>query len=197
MAEKLDFSVLDKAFYRGVAPENRKQKDKDIEQGFSIVEDSGENPFLQAGEEQQQKRPEMPQNAASEPLQAQERVNLHEKRETASEGQIKASMDVMAARDYKKLYRIAFDFHKKWNPPTVNREYWKTHKAGEADPPEEELEYWERVMADILVAAAAGDNDPFLIGTGTGKEGLLTAIYEELEREQNRLRRAAWKGNGL
>lgn len=87
-------------------------------------------------------------------------------------------------RDYKRLYRIAYDFQQRHNPPTVDREYWKGKTPGIDDTPAEELKYWEDVAEDAGRAAAAGDSDPFLID-------LIVAIIEDFDREYKRLRETA------
>jgi len=87
-------------------------------------------------------------------------------------------------RDYKRLYRTAFDFQQRHNPPTVNREYWKGKTPGIDDTPAEELSYWEQVAQDAGKTSASADNDPFLMD-------LITAIIEELDREYKRLRESA------
>ncbi len=84
-------------------------------------------------------------------------------------------------RDYKRLYRIAFDFQQRHNPPTVDREYWKGKTPGLDDTPAEELRYWNEVAEDAGRAATAGDGDPFLID-------LISAIIEDFDREYKRLR---------
>lgn len=75
-------------------------------------------------------------------------------------------MSVSGTRNYKTLYRVAHDFHKRHAPPTL--------EAG----------YWETTADDMTAIANAHDNDPFLID-------LLTAIYEELEREYKLLSSSA------
>lgn len=87
-------------------------------------------------------------------------------------------------RDYKRLYRVAFDFHKRHNPPTVNREYWHIRIPGVDDTPEEELSYWQELAEDAGKTSAAEGNNPFLMD-------LITAIIEELDREYKRLRETA------
>lgn len=102
---------------------------------------------------------------------------------TPFEAQPSAPPDT-GGRDYKRLYRIAFDFQQRHNPPTVNREYWHIRIPGVDDTPEEECKYWEEVAKDAGATSAAAENDPFLMD-------LLTAIMEELEREYKRLRETA------
>ena len=104
----------------------------------------------------------------------------------ASHTQVVASQTQVSQpeRDYKRLYRTAFDFQQRHNPPTVNREYWKGKTPGLDDTPAEELSYWEQVAQDAGKTSASADNDPFLMD-------LLTAIIEELNREYKRLRETA------
>lgn len=87
-------------------------------------------------------------------------------------------------RDYKRLYRIAFDFQQRHNPPTVDREYWHTRIPGVDDTPKAEEEYWLRLAEDAGKTSASADNDPFLMD-------LLTAIMADFEREYKRLRETA------
>lgn len=84
-------------------------------------------------------------------------------------------------RDYKRLYRIAYDFQQRHNPPTVDREYWKGKTPGLDDTPEAELRYWEETAEDAGRTSAAAGNDPFVID-------LICAIVSDLEREYKRLR---------
>ena len=89
--------------------------------------------------------------------------------------------DPSGSRDYKRLYRMAFDFHQRHNPPTVDREYWRVRIPGVDDTPEAELRYWEEAAKDLSETASAGKGDPFL-------QALLVAVYEELERQYKALR---------
>ena len=160
----LDFSKLDSLAYRGFeGAEARAEKDKLIEQGFTIVEGL-ETPFTASAAPDKTK-------AAPPPV-------------SPSKGQKEPFTGHDESRDYKKLYRAAHDFHKSHNPPTVNRDYWRTHKPGLDDTPEEELSYWQQAAEDIGTVAASFSNDPFLIG-------LLVEIMEELEREYKAIREAA------
>lgn len=90
--------------------------------------------------------------------------------------EIKPFTGIDAARDYRAIYRAAFAFHEAHNPPTVDREYWRTHTPGEDMPPQAELDYWENAARDMGAAALTFAGDAFF-------NGLLIAIYEELERE--------------
>lgn len=103
--------------------------------------------------------------------------------------QASAFADHSGSRDYKRLYRVAFDFHDQHNPPTVNREYWRNHEPGIDEPPAEELAYWERMAQDMGEAAAkveSGSSDKLLID-------LLIAVTDELEREYKAIRDEAHK----
>lgn len=160
----LDFSKLDSLAYRGFeGAEAQAEKDKLIEQGFTIVEGI-ETPFSASAAPDKTKAAPPPIS----PLQRKiEPFTGHDK-----------------SRDYKRMYRAAHDFHQRHNPPTVNRDYWKTHKPGLDDTPEEELSYWDNVAKDLGETAYTGNNDPFLTG-------LLVQIMEELEREYKAIREAA------
>lgn len=173
MAE-LDFTALNKLAYRGFETvEEQEQKDALIEQGFSLVEADKDNPFLKD-------TPTAPQTAL-EPPRASALIKPSTTPQRASQGKIEAFTDVSGTRNYKALYRAAHDYHKRHNPPTVDREYWRTHIAGEDVPPQVELDYWEEAATDISATANAYNNDPFLTG-------LLVAIYDELGREYDALR---------
>lgn len=86
--------------------------------------------------------------------------------------------------DYKSVYRAAFDYHARHNPPFVDLEYWKEHTPGVDDPPQSEIDYWVNAAAD----AANIGKDPFLAD-------LIISIYAEMEREYNRIRCAAHADN--
>ena len=172
MAE-LDFTALNKLAYKGFeTAEEQGEKDALIEQGFTIAEDE-DNPFLKAA-------PTAPQTAL-EPPQASALTKPSSTPGSASQGKKEAFMSASGTRDYKTLYRAAHDFHKRHNPPVVEREYWETHIAGEDEPPQAEVDYWTEAATDVSTTAKAYNNDPFLTG-------LLMAIYEELEREYQTLR---------
>ena len=109
------------------------------------------------------------------------------KQEPDAAPQASAFADHTGSRDYKRMYRVAFDFHDQHNPPTVNREYWRNHEPGIDDPPAEELASWERLAPDMGEAAAkAGGSDQLLID-------LLLAVTDELEREYKAIRDEAHK----
>lgn len=176
MAE-LDFTALNKLAYRGFeTEEEQEKKDALIEQGFSLVEADKDNPFLKDAPTASQ--------TALEPPQASALSISTSTPKSASEGKIEAFTNASGTRNYKALYRAAHDYHKRHNPPTVDRAYWETHKAGEDEAPRVELDYWEDVCNDISATANAYNNDPFLIG-------LLATVFEELEREYQSLREKA------
>lgn len=91
-------------------------------------------------------------------------------------------------RNYRAMYRAACDFHEQHNPPLVNVEYWKAHQPGSADPPPEELEYWRRTWEAAAAIGKRAGNDPFIIG-------MLVAIFDELGREYDAIRAAAYGQN--
>lgn len=166
----LDFTPLTRIAYRGFeTAEAQEQKDQLIEQGYIIVDDA-EDPFLKASEK------------ASDTLSALSFTDTTDAPKQALKRKTEAFMNASGTRNYKALYRAALDYHKRHSPPTVDSAYWQTHIAGENDPPEAELQYWEKAANDASATASAHDNDPFLIG-------LLLAVYDELEREYNALRR--------
>jgi hypothetical protein len=171
---ELDFTALNKLAYRGFeTEEEQEKKDALIEQGFSLVEADKDNPFLKDAPTASQ--------TALEPPQASALSNSTSAPKNASQGKIEAFTDVSGKRNYNALYRAAHDYHKRHSPPIVDRAYWETHIAGEDEPPQAELDYWEEAATDIAATANAYSNDPFL-------NGLLVAVYEELEREYQSLR---------
>ena len=60
--------------------------------------------------------------------------------------------------EYGKIYRAAFDFHKRWMPCPNS------------------LEEWEAAAREICTVSNQGGNDPFLMD-------ILAAVYSELERK--------------
>ena len=101
----------------------------------------------------------------------------------ALERKREAFRDITGSRDYSRIYRIVYEYHKGHNPPTVDAEYWRTHRPGEDAAPDIEAEYWNKAAEDIS-AASAGGKDPFLMD-------LLIAVYAELEREYKAARERA------
>lgn len=167
MAE-LDFSALNKIAYRGFeTEEERETKDALTAQGFTILPDEI-TPFS------------APESASSTP-QTSGTVKPSTTPENASGGLKRAFTDISGKRNYKALYRAAHDFHLRHHPPLADREYWRTHKAGEDDTPQAEVDYWTETAKDMAETARAYNNDPFL-------SALLEACYNELEREYQTLR---------
>lgn len=82
------------------------------------------------------------------------------------------------------MYRAAFEYHDRHNPPRIDREYWQTHTPGEADPPQVDLDYWDKAAQDICEVSNRFSNDKFMMD-------LLAAIYDELGREYEAARRQA------
>jgi hypothetical protein len=159
---ELDFSKLENIAYRGFEGEKaRAEKDKLIEQGFTVIE-GATTPFdaPPAQEATPTTSPKSPVQRQLEPF---------------------TGMD--KSRNYRAMYRAACNFHERHNPPTVDKEYWKSHIPGKDETPEAELQYWEKAVEDIGVTAGGFNNDPFLIG-------LLIAIFEELEREYKAMKAA-------
>lgn len=153
---ELDFNKLDTISYRGFhGAEARAQKDKLIEQGYTIVEDV-----------------EMPFTAVEE----QNAINSMPPPKSPLERKLEPFTGVDSSRNYRALYRAACNFHERHNPPLVEAEYWKNHTPGIDDTPQAELDYWANVAEDMSATASDLHQDPFLIG-------LLMAIFEELERE--------------
>ena len=147
---KLDFSALNQLAYRGFESEEAQaEKDRLIEQGFTVVENDKGNPFT-APQTASENLSAPPASAASQRVSGAPR--------SAPERKAEAFVNVSGTRNYKTLYRIAHDFHKRHAPPTL--------EAG----------YWDQTAEDMTAIANVNNNDPFLID-------LLTAIYEELERE--------------
>lgn len=163
--QELDFSGLNKIAYKGF--ENAEERDSLLEAGFTIVSPQ-DNPF------------EAPQSAPVAPPPSAP-VILPENLREASERKREALTDHTGGRDYKKLYRIAHDFHQRHNPPEVVRDYWKDHRPGEDEPPEAEAQYWIKTAQDMGETASAGGGDSFLMA-------LLSAIMDELEREYKAIR---------
>lgn len=171
MAE-LDFTALNKLSYKGFeTAEAQAEKDALIDQGFTIIEDK-DNPFLQAPE-----TASAPQTAAIETATKETSATP----DTALKGHPEASEKASGTRNYKAMYRAAHDYHMRHNPPVVDREYWRTHKAGVDEPPQAEEAYWSEAVIDMDSTLRAHNGDPFL-------KGLLFAIHDEIEREYKALR---------
>ena len=102
--------------------------------------------------------------------------------EPALKREIRPFTGVDEKRDYRAMYRAAFEYHDRHNPPRIDREYWQTHAPGEADPPQVDLDYWDKAAQDICEVSNRFGNDKFMMD-------LLAAIYDELGREYDAARR--------
>lgn len=163
---ELDFSKLENIAYRGFEGEKaRAEKDALIEQGFTVIE-GATTPF--------EAPPPQGVNTSTPPP------------ESPVKRKLEPFTGIDKSRNYRAMYRAACDFHERHNPPTVDREYWRTHTPGEDETPQAELEYWEKATDDITATANGFSNDPFLTG-------LLVAIFDELEREYRAMRETVSK----
>jgi len=70
----------------------------------------------------------------------------------------------LGGRDYRAMYRAACNFHERHHPAQLT------------------ADYWEAAAEDMTKTSNEFDNDPFLME-------LLLAVYEELEREYETLRK--------
>jgi len=136
----LDFTKLDSLAYRDFeTPEAQRAKDELIEAGFTVVED-GDNPFTSV-------------EAAQEPPQAAEAPTAQQ---PARKG--RKALKSLTGADYRAFYRMACNFHEKYNPP----------RADDA--------YWSAAADEMNAIAVQHDNNPFLMD-------MLIAVFSELERE--------------
>ena len=107
---ELDFSKLENISYRGFdGAKARAEKDALIEQGFTVIE-GATTPF--------------------DAPPAQEAYTPTPPPEKARKGQLRPFTGIDKSRNYRAMYRAACDFHERHNPPTVDGEYWRTHKPG-------------------------------------------------------------------
>lgn len=104
--------------------------------------------------------------------------------QTALKREIKPFTGIDTARDYRAMYRAAFEYHERHNPPRIDREYWQTHTPGIDETPQVELDYWEQAAQDISSACNAFNNDSFFTG-------LMVEVYNELGREYEAARQQA------
>lgn len=140
----LDFTKLSGIAYRGCESEAaRASRDELVEQGFTILE--GEStPF-----DEPSKPPQQPQETKRPlpPLRSYD-----------------------GGRDYRRFYRLACNFHEKYNPPRLSDDYWTE-------------------VCDEMCRITAEDmgNDPFGMA-------LLLAVFDELEAEYKRIAHKAENG---
>lgn len=98
--------------------------------------------------------------------------------------EIRAFAGVDEKRDYRAMYRAAFEYHDRHNPPRIDRKYWQTHTPGVDETPQSELDYWEQTAHDIQAEAEHHGRDPFFVS-------LLEAVHAELAREYEQERNNA------
>lgn len=134
----------------------------------------------QAAAEMPAERAQMP----AEGLDAQARGIHALSAEPALKREIRPFTGIDEKLDYRAMYRAAFEYHDRHNPPRIDREYWQTHTPGEADPPQVDLDYWDKAAQDICEVSNRFSNDKFMMD-------LLAAIYDELGREYEAARRQA------
>lgn len=120
----------------------------------------------------------------AEGLDAQARGIHAPSEETALKREIRPFTGIDEKRDYRAMYRAAFEYHDRHSPPRIDREYWQTHTPGEADPLQVDLDYWDKAAQDICEVSNRFGNDKFMMD-------LLAAIYDELGREYEAARRQA------
>lgn len=132
----------------------------------------------QAAAEMPAERAQMP----AEGLDAQARGIHAPSAEPALKREIRPFTGIDEKRDYRAMYRAAFEYHDRHNPPRIDREYWQTHEPGVDDVPQAELDYWDKAAQDICEVSNRFGNDKFMMD-------LLAAIYDELGREYDAARR--------
>ena len=121
---------------------------------------------------------------AADGLEAQARGIHAPSEETALKREIRPFMGIDEKRDYRAMYRAAFEYHDWHSPPRIDREYWQTHTPGVDDTPQADLDYWDKAAQDICEVSNHFGNDKFMMD-------LLCGIYDELGREYEAARRAA------
>lgn len=134
----------------------------------------------QAAAEMPAERAQMP----AEGLDAQARGIHAPSAEPALKREIRPFTGIDEKRDYRAMYRAAFEYHDRHNPTRIDREYWQTHEPGVDDVPQAELDYWDKAAQDICEVSNRFGNDKFIVD-------LLAAIYDELGREYADARRQA------
>ena len=82
--------------------------------------------------------------------------------EKPAKRQFSPLQSIDGSRNYRAMYREACNFHERHNPPRLDDD------GGAA--------YWMETAEDMGLTASSFGSDPFIVG-------LLSVIYEELERE--------------
>lgn len=173
----LDFSALNKLAYGGFdTAEAREQKDALIEDGFTVVDTGKENPFLQAS------------GAASvtPPASAAQKPTATTKPGPARK--IEAFM-TSSGLNVSAVYRAVYEYHKRHEKPFVDVEYWRTHKPGEDNTPQAELDYWKSVGEEASILCKEFNSDPLMLD-------FMSAVYAEIDRAYKRAREQAAKREG-
>lgn len=153
---KLDFSALNKLAYKDFE-EPRADEERRTEQPFTVIRnDKGEAP----------KTPQTAPERRSEPRASNTMGRASGAPRSAPGRKEEAFMNVSGTRNYKTIYRVAHDFHKRHSPPTLDDEYW------------------DHTSDDMVQTSKAYNDDPFLMS-------LLIVIMEELEREYTALLEAS------
>lgn len=124
----------------------------------------------------------------AEGLDAQARGIHAPSTEPALKREIRPFTGIDEKRDYRAMYRAAFMFHEKYNPPQIDLDYWRTYTPGETEAPRIDLVYWEKVTGELCEVSNRFGNDSFM-------KDLLVAVYEELEREYKAMQRQAAEGH--
>lgn len=129
-------------------------------------------------------RPTEGAQKAAEGLDAQA-MGLHApSAEPALKREIRPFTGIDEKRDYRAMYRAAFEYHDRHRPAQIDGEYWRTHTPGIDDMPQVEADYWAQAALDISEVSNSFNNDSFIMA-------LLAAIYTELGREYTEARRLA------
>ena len=166
MEVKLDFSKLDAISYRGFDTEEaREQKDKMLQEGYTIVE--GPTPFDEVEATPRQNNAIAVKKRPQEPREGQGAITPPPALQRPSERKITPFLSMDGKRNYRAMYRAACNYHEKYSPPIIGND--------------EGLSYWHEAAEEIGQISASFGNDPFIMG-------LLSSVYEELEREYKYLR---------
>lgn len=180
MAVKVDLSSLRKLDERLSTKEQRREVDLLTAQGFTFYE--GHTPF----DNEQEALPQQP----SEPPRSDSASQTKESKpaqgnasETASRPQREPLYYLSSTRSKTAIMREAFNFWKRNSPPTVDVEYWKTHKLGDATP-ESENEYWAKVSEDCMSMGECLGGDSLLQDF---VRLLFVDLESEYEQEKNRI----------
>lgn len=132
----------------------------------------------------------MPAERAQTPAEGLERLKEGDyttSKDGASQGKTEAFTGSIGGRDYNAIYRAVYDFHKRHNPPTIDRDYWRAHTPGEDEAPPADLTYWEQAALDMGEVSGRFGGDDFV-------DSLLCVIHDELVRKYKAAAAAAAGG---